>query len=48
MYARLQEHGPTRQKLHWAVKDASKAAKMLAKTQEVEQRLANLMTLMSL
>jgi len=48
MHARLQEHGPTRQKLHWAVKDASKAAKMLAKTQEVEQRLANLMTLMSL
>lgn len=45
---RLEQHGPMRQKLQWTVKDAGSSEKMLIKTQEVEQRLANLMTLISL
>jgi hypothetical protein len=46
-HIRLQQHGAMRQKVEWAAK-ASSVEKMLSKTQEVEQRLANLMTLISL
>jgi hypothetical protein len=48
LHSRLEQHGPMRQKFQWTVKDAGSAEKMLNKTQEVEQRLANLMTLISL
>ena len=48
LHFRLEQCGPMRQKFQWTVKDAGSAEKMLSKTQEVEQRLANLMTLISL
>jgi len=48
LHFRLEQHGPMRQKIQWTVKDAGSTEKMLIKTQEVEQRLANLMTLISL
>lgn len=44
----IKQQKPFRQRMTWTVKDASFAEKMLSKTQEVEQRLANLMTLISL
>jgi hypothetical protein len=47
LHIRLQQHGVMRQKIEWAAK-AGSVEKMLSKTQEVEQRLANLMTLISL
>jgi hypothetical protein len=47
LHIRLQQHGAMRQKVEWAAK-AGSVEKMLSKTQEVEQRLANLMTLISL
>jgi hypothetical protein len=47
LHFRLQQHGAMRQKVDWAAK-AGSVEKMLGKTQEVEQRLANLMTLISL
>jgi hypothetical protein len=47
LHIRLQQHGAMRQKVEWATK-AGSVEKMLSKTQEVEQRLANLMTLISL
>lgn len=48
LHFRLLQHGPTLQKVQWAVKDAGAVEKMLSKVQEVEQRLANLMTLIAL
>ena len=48
LHARLEKHGSTRQKIQWAIHDASEAEKMLAKTREVEQRVAHMMILMSL
>jgi hypothetical protein len=48
LHFRLEQHGPVRQKFQWTVKDAGSAEKMLNKTQEVEQRLANLMSLIAL
>ena len=48
LHFRLDQHGPMRQKIQWTLKDAGSAEKMLIKTQEIEQRLANLMTLISL
>lgn len=48
LHCGLQQHGHMRQKIQWTVKDAGSVEKMLSKTQEVEQRLANLMTLISL
>jgi hypothetical protein len=47
LHFRLQQHGSVRQKIEWAAK-AGFVEKLLGKTQEVEQRLANLMTLISL
>jgi hypothetical protein len=47
LHFRLQQHGAMRQKVEWAAK-AGSVEKMLSKTQELEQRLANLMTLISL
>ena len=48
LHFRLEQHGPLRQKIQWTAKDAGSVEKMLNKTQEIEQRLANLMTLISL
>jgi len=48
LHFRIEQCGPMRQKFQWTVKDAGSAEKMLNKTQEIEQRLANLMTLVSL
>jgi hypothetical protein len=48
LHFRLEQSGTLRQKFQWTVKDAGSAEKMLNRTQEVEQRLANLMTLISL
>jgi hypothetical protein len=48
LHFRLEQHGPVRQRLQWTVKDAGSTEKMLLKTQEVEQRLTSLMTLISL
>jgi hypothetical protein len=47
LHFRLQQHGAMRQKVEWAAK-AGSVEKMMSKTQEVEQRLANLMALISL
>ncbi|GAB7330321.1 hypothetical protein MBLNU13_g01958t3 [Cladosporium sp. NU13] len=48
LHLRLEQQGLMRQKFLWTVKDAGTAEKMLHKTQEIEQRLANLMILISL
>lgn len=48
LYFRLQQHKPIYKRMRWTAKDASSVEKMLSKTLETEQRLANLMTLISL
>jgi hypothetical protein len=48
LHFRIEQSGPLRQKIQWTMKDAGSAEKILNKTQEVEQRLANLMALISL
>jgi hypothetical protein len=44
----LEQHGPIRQRLQWAIKDAGSVEKMLNKTQDVERELAKVMTLISM
>ena len=48
LHFRLEQHKPVYQRIRWTVKDAESVEKMLSKTQDVEQRLANLMILISL